>query len=133
MFLPKRPVALIRVATEAEFVRLRALANRTALRAVMAAIALLFLLGALVFAHVAAWVWLDRSSLASAAILGGADLLLAVIFGLLASRATPGAVEIEAIAVRRKALAGIAGEVALVRLVIMLLRLWGRMKRTPGS
>lgn len=126
-----RPFALIRVAAEAEAVRLRALANRTVQRTLLAAIALFFLLAALVFAHIAAWFWLDRSPLASAAILGGTDLFLAVIFGGLALRSAQSAVELEAIDIRRQALRGISSQVALARLVIPLLRLLSRNGRRP--
>jgi hypothetical protein len=130
---PQRPFTLVRIAAEAEVVRLRALANRTALRAVLAAIALLFLLGALVFAHVAAWFWLDRPAVASAGILGGTDLLLAIIFGGLALRSAQSAVELGAINIRRQALQGIASQTALARLLISVVRLLGRGRpRTRG-
>ncbi len=109
--------------------RLRAAAGRTALRVLLAAMALLFLIGAIVFAHIAVWAWLDRSSLASAGILGGVDLALAVVLGLLASRSTPSAVEIEAAAVRGQALEGLRREIGVLRLGISLLQLLRRRRR----
>jgi hypothetical protein len=125
-----RPFALARIAVQSEAIRLRAMASRTAARVLLAVIALPFLLGAVVFAHMAAWFWLDQSGLASAGILGGVDLGLAVIFAILAKRSAPGAVEREAIAVRRQALAGIGATVTLVRLVVRILQaLEGRRRR----
>ncbi len=124
-----RAFALAKVAAQAEAVRLRTLAGRTAVRALLAMIALLFLLGAVVFAHIAAWFGLDRSPLASAGILGGTDLLLAVIFGCLALRSAQSAVELEAMDIRRQALLGIGSQFALARLLIPVLRLLSRNRR----
>jgi hypothetical protein len=126
-----RPIALAKLAVQAEAVRLRALAARTAVRALLAVLALVFLLAAVVFAHIAAWFWLDRSALASAGILGGTDLLLAVLCGCLAARSTPGTVEREAVAIRRQAFQEIASQIALVRLVAAVLRLLAGMRQRP--
>jgi hypothetical protein len=103
---------------------------------VLAVIALMFLVGAVVFGHIAAWYWLNRSMLASAGILGGAgrggaDLVLAVIFGFLAGRSAPSAVELEAASVRRQALEGIGDTISLARLAVRLLQVLHRMKRRP--
>ena len=53
-----RTLRLARIAAEAEGLRLRHRAQRTAVRAASALIALAFLLGAVVFVHIAAWFWL---------------------------------------------------------------------------
>ena len=83
-----RPFRLARIAAEAEGVRLRGMATRIVTRIVLAVIALFFVLGAVVFGHIAAWyevrTALDQSYLATTGILGGVDLLLAVILGFLA-------------------------------------------------
>ena len=101
-----RALRLARIAAEAEGLRLRHSAQRTVVRAILGLIALAFLFGALVFGQIAAWYWLrlswDRP--AAALILAGAELVLAAILGLLAARSSPGRIEVEALAVRRRAL-----------------------------
>jgi hypothetical protein len=128
-----RPFRLARIAAEAEGVRLRGLVSRIITRAVLAVIALLFVLGAVVFAHVAAWYWLriglDQTFLAAAGILGGGDLLVAVVLGFLASRSTPSRVEVEALDVRRKALQAIGSTLSLAQLVIPVLRITANLRR----
>jgi hypothetical protein len=128
-----RPFRLARIAAEAEGVRLRGLVSRIVTRAVLAVIALLFVLGAVVFAHVAAWYWLriglDQTFLAAAGILGGGDLLVAVVLGFLASRSTPSRVEVEALDVRRKALQAIGSTLSLAQLVIPVLRITANLRR----
>ena len=94
-------------------------------------IALAFLLSALVFCQIAAWYWLrvswDRP--AAALILGGGELVLAAIFGLLAARSSPGRIEREALAVRRRALEGTTSSLAFSALVTQLLPLAVRLFR----
>jgi hypothetical protein len=128
-----RPVRLARIAAEAEGVRLRGLVSRVVTRAVLGVIALLFLLGAIVFVHVAAWYWLrtgfDQTFLAATGILGGADLILAIILGFLASRSTPSRVEVEALEVRRKAIQAIGSTLSLTQLAIPLLRSLVNLRR----
>ncbi len=131
-----RPFRLARIAAEAEGVRLRGMATRIAMRIVLAVIALFFVLGAVVFGHIAAWyevrTALGQSYLVTTGILGGVDLLLAVILGFLATRSTPSRVEVEALDVRRKAIEGIGSAFSLTQMVIPILRLvsdMGRRKR----
>ncbi len=129
-----RPIRLARIAAEAEGVRLRGMMARIVTRAIFAVIALFFILGALTFGHIAAWyeirVALDLSYLATAGILGGADLLLAVILLFLASRSTPSRVEVEAREVRRKALQGLASALSLTQLLLpLLLRVMSSARR----
>jgi hypothetical protein len=131
-----RPFRLARIAAEAESVRLHGMISRIVMRAVLAFVALLFLLGAMVFVHIAAWyeirISLNQSYLATAGILGGADLVLAVVIGLLAARSSPSRVEIEALEVRRKAIEGLGSALTLGQMALPLLRLlagFGRRKR----
>src|SRR6478752_3012672 len=100
------PLRLARIAAEAEGLRLRFVAKRIATRAMLGFIALIFLLGTVTFCHVAAWYWLRQSwqGPQAALILAGADLVLAAILGLLAARSAPGRIELEALAVRQRAL-----------------------------
>jgi hypothetical protein len=128
-----RPVRLARIAAEAEGVRLRGLASRIVTRAIFGVVALFFVLGAIAFAHVAAWYWvrtgLDQTFLASTGILGGADLLVAIILGFLASRSAPSRVEVEALEVRRKAIHAIGSTLSVAQLVVPMLRIVGNLRR----
>ncbi len=122
-----RPVRLVKIAAEAEALRLRGMMTRIAVRAALAGVALVFVIGAVAFAHIAAWYWLrlnlGQSFLATAGILGGLDLLIAVIGGLLAGRSQPSRVEREALQVRRQAVAGLSTALSLIQLASPVLRL----------
>jgi len=120
-----RTLRLARIAAEAEGLRLRYSARRAAVRAVLGLVALGFLLGALVFCQIAAWYWLRASwdRPAAALILAGAELVLAAILALLAAWSSPGRVELEALAVRRRALKAAISGLALSALATQLLRL----------
>jgi hypothetical protein len=131
-----RPFRLARIAAEAEGVRLRGMMTRMVTRVILAVVALMFVVGAVTFGHVAAWyglrIGLEQSFLATAGILGGADLLIGVILLLLAGRSTPSRVEVEALEVRRKAVEGMTSAVSLSRLVVPVLRVavsLGRRRR----
>jgi hypothetical protein len=121
-----RPDKLARVAVEAEMVRLRRMATRTGTRAILAVTALLFVLGALVLGHVAAWylvrIDLNQSFLLATAILGGGDLLIAILFGALASRSSPSRVEKQALKVRRDAVAALGGAFSITQMALPLLQ-----------
>jgi hypothetical protein len=124
------PLRLLRIALAAEGLHLRYLVRRTVARCVMGLFALLLLLAAVVFGHIAAWCWLN-SLLApqnAALVVGGADLLLAVILMALAGRASPGPAEREARAVRRRALEGVAQSVSVTSLLLRLIALLRRSR-----
>jgi hypothetical protein len=131
-----RPFRLACIAAEAEGVRLRGFVSRVVVRAVLMMVALLFLLGAVVFVHLAAWYWLrtgmNQSFPAATGILGGADLVVAIILAFAATRSSPSRVELEALEVRRKAIVAIGGTFSLASLVIPILRMavnLGRRRR----
>ena len=128
-----RPIRLARIAAQAEGVRLRGMMTRIATRVVFAVIALFFVMGAVVFVHVAAWyevrIGLEQSYLATAGILGGADLLFAIILGFLASRSSPSRTEVEALEVRRKAIEGISSAMSLTQMVVPVIRLASGYRR----
>ena len=128
-----RPFRLARIAAEAEGVRLRGMVTRLAVRAVFGATALIFIIGVLVFIHIAAWygirIDLNQSYLATAGILGGVDLLLAVILGFLATRSSPSRVETEALEVRRKAVEGLGSALSLTQMAVPVLRLGANLRR----
>jgi hypothetical protein len=128
-----RVVRLARVAADAERVRLRGMLTRIVTRAILGVIALMFVLGAIVFAHLAVWYWLrigqDQTFLAATGILGGGDLLAAIILGILAARSSPGRIEREALDVRRKAIQGIGSTFSLTQLVIPLISIVTSLRR----
>jgi hypothetical protein len=127
-----RALRLARIAAEAEGLRLRYSARRAAVRVVLGLVALGLLFGALVFCHIAAWYWLrqtwDRPP--AALIIAGGELVLAVILVLLAARSSPGRIEAEALAVRRRALESAGNSLAfsalLTQLLPLVVRLWRR-------
>jgi hypothetical protein len=128
-----RPVRLARIAAEAESVRWRAFGNRLITRLVFAVIALAFFIGALAVAHVAAWYWLRiNMGLAfywAALIVGGFDLVAAVILLLLAGRSTPSRTEREALEVRQRAVAGLTSTLSLAQLVLPALSVANSFRR----
>jgi hypothetical protein len=121
-----RAFRLVRVAAEAEGLRLREMARRTAMRAAFGIVATGFLAGAVAFGHLAAWFWLRITWEAqyAALIVASADLVLAILLGRLAARSTPGRIELEALAVRRRAIDSVASTLAISALASQLLRLF---------
>lgn len=128
-----RTLRLARIAAEAEGLRLRRQARRTATRMAVGLIALMFLGWALAFAHAAAWFWLRDAvgwgAPGAAMAMTGADLVIAAFLVLLMVRSSPGRVEMEALQVRQRALESATSSLALttmllptVRLVLNLLR-----------
>ena len=128
-----RPIRLARIAAEAEGVRLRGMVSRLAVRVVCLVVAVLFVIGAVVFVHIAAWGWirLDEglSYFATAGILGGIDLLIALILVALASRSGPSRVEREALDVRNRAIEGVTSALTLSQLAIPALQIVAGMRR----
>jgi hypothetical protein len=128
-----RAYRLASVAAEAEAIRWQCMASRMAMRVLFAVIAVLFLIGVIAFAHIAAWYWLrtgfDQGFYAAACILGGTDLFVAVVFGFLASRSSPGREEREALAVRRRALQNIATALSITEMAIPVLRMTNNLLR----
>ncbi|MGA3003240.1 MAG: hypothetical protein ABSE20_16125 [Acetobacteraceae bacterium] len=117
------PLRLLRIALEAERLRMGLHARRVAGRVVMGSIALVLLLGGLGFGHVAAWFWL-RSYLAGqyvALIFAGVDLVIALLLFLVAFRSSPGLAEVEALAVRRRALESATEALSISALMLRLL------------
>lgn len=121
-----RVFQLAQVAARAEGVRVRALIRRVLGSAMMGLVALLFLLTAVAFGHLAMWHALREgvgwSNALSAAVIGGCDLILAVLLGLAAARSTPSRTETEALAVRQRATEGIAASVSLTAALLAALR-----------
>jgi len=132
--LTMRPYRLARLAADAEGMRLRSMATRLATRIAFAVIALVFIIGALVFAHLAAWFWLETgfamSPVGATLILCAVDLVVAIIAGLLASRSTPSRVEREALQVRQQAMTALSGSLNVAQFAYPLLRLAPPLRRS---
>jgi hypothetical protein len=118
-----RTLHLVRIAAEAEGVRLRERARRGMIRAMFGVIAMGFLLAAVVFSQIAIWYWLRLywAEPGAALAIVGANLVVAVLLLLVAARSSPGRVEMEALAVRRRALDSATGSIELATLVMQLL------------
>lgn len=86
-----RSVNLLRIAAEAEVLRYRCMAARQGRRAAFGAIALLFVLAVLALGEVAAWLALYPrfAAIETTLILLGINLVIAIVFGLLAARSSP--------------------------------------------
>lgn len=120
-----RPLRLARIAAEAEGIRLRSRARRAMVRIALMILALMLLLGAAVFGHIAAWYWLRQrwEPQVVALVFTGADAVLAFFLLLLAARSTESRVELEALAVRQRAVESIASTFAFSALAGQLLRI----------
>jgi hypothetical protein len=102
-----RSVELARVAAAAEALRLRRLARRQAIRAVLGVTALLFAIAAFALLHLVAYdaLILVVSPWLAALIVFAVDLLIAGTLATIAVNSTPDRIEREALEVRREALA----------------------------
>lgn len=125
------PLRLLRIALEAERLRIGLHLRRTAGRVVMGVIALALSFGALVFGHVAAWYWLRRYFLPEyvGLIFFGTDLVVALVFFTLAFRSSPGLAESEALAVRRQAMQQVGASLTMTALIARVLEQLVRLRR----
>lgn len=122
-----RPVGLVRVAAEAEGLRIKRQIGRSVTRVMLLLIALVFLVGAVVFAHVAAY-YLIRLQLlwtqySAAGVIAGADFVLALVLVAMSLTSRPGRVEREALEIRRRALANIGSTMAISTMTAPVLRM----------
>jgi TRAP-type C4-dicarboxylate transport system permease small subunit len=120
-----RTLRLARIAAEAEGLRLRERAQRTAVRVAFGMVAMVFMLGMLVFLHIAAWYWIRQSwqQEYAALTLACADFVLALVLAMLAARSQPSRVELDALAVRQRAMESAVSSIAISSLGLQLLRL----------
>jgi hypothetical protein len=125
-----RSINLLKVAFDAELLRLRAMMTRQGRRAAFAAIALIFALALLVLAEATGWLALRHriESIPATLILLGINLVIATIFGVLATRSSPGDTELEALRVRRQALDAARGALAFTAAIRTATRLLGRRR-----
>jgi hypothetical protein len=106
-----RNVNLLKLAYDAELLRLRAMMARQGRRAGFAITALIFGLAVLALAEATGWLALRHrfESIPATLILLGVNLVIAAIFGVLAARSSPGHTEQEALQVRGQALDAAGG------------------------
>jgi hypothetical protein len=130
--------SLLKLAAEAEFLRLKAMIARQARRAAYGTGAAIFAIGVLTLIHVAAWqaLALYVNSIVATLILLGIDFACAAILGLLAARSKPGSIEADSEALRRKALEQARASVAFSALFPLLWRgvsTYRRVRRVPTT
>jgi hypothetical protein len=128
-----RSINLVKVAVDAELLRLRAMTARQGRRAAFAVIALIFAFVVLALAEATGWLALRHrfESIPATLILLGVNLVIAAIFGVLAARSSPGHTEQEALRLRRQALDAARGALAFTAAVPAVTRLLssGRWER----
>jgi hypothetical protein len=114
-----RALNLTKVAAEAEILRIQHMLKRQGMRAAFGLVAVLFVLGVLVLAHIASWqvLRLYVPPIYATLILLGVDLVIAAIFGILAARSSPSHHEREALAIRQRALHEARSSLALGALI----------------
>jgi hypothetical protein len=126
-----RSFNLLRVAAEAELLRLRAMLVRQGRRAAFGAVAVIFVLGVLTLGEVAGLQTLCFyvAPISATLILLGINLALAAVFGGLAARSTPGHVEREALRVRRQAVDAARGALSRTAALPVATTLLGLRRR----
>ena len=114
-----RSINLLKLALDAEVLRLRAMMARQGRRAAFGSIALVFALAVLALAEIAGWqgLRLRVEAIPTTLILLGINLVVAAVFGLLAARSSPGHAEQEARRVRQQALDAARGSVFITAAV----------------
>jgi hypothetical protein len=110
---------LTKIATEAEILRIKHMLKRQGIRVAFGLVAFVFLVAVLVTANIAIWqvARMYLSPINATLVLLGGNLLLAIIFGLLAARSAPSQTEREALAIRQRALGEARSALALTALI----------------
>ena len=110
-----RSLNLLKLALDAEILRLRAMVVRHGRRAAFGLIALVFVLAVVALAEIAGWqgLRLGVEAIPATLILLGINLVFAAVFGLLAARSSPGDAEREALRVRQQALDAARGSLLI--------------------
>ena len=126
-----RSINLLKLALDAEILRLRALLARQGRRAAFGAIALVFSLAVLALAEIAGWqgLRLRFAPIAATLILLGINLAIAAVCGFLAARSSPGHAEKEALRVRQQALDAARGSLVFTAAVPAATTLLGFNRR----
>lgn len=127
-----RTAELAKVAARAETLRVKTLAKRQAMRVAFGAVAGVFALGVLILVHVVAYLLLRMAvpPVVAAAILLLFDILVVVVFGVLALRNAPSTVETKAIEIRRQALREMRTTMTVMGMIGPAARLLGGRRST---
>src|SRR3954452_6065831 len=114
-----RATRLLKVAADAELLRLRLLLKRQGIRAAFGLLAAMFAISVLVLINVVAWQVLRLlvPPIPATLILLGLNLVLTGILAFLAARSSPGEDEREALRIRQQALLASRASVALSAIV----------------
>lgn len=130
-----RSINLLKVALDAELLRLRTMMARQGRRAAFGVIALIFALVVLALAEVTGWLALRHqvASIPATLILLGINLVIAAVFGLLAARSSPGHTEQEALRLRRQALDAARGSLAFTAAIPFATDLLRGRRRGEGK
>ena len=114
-----RPVNLLKVATEAEILRIRQMIKRQGIRVILGLIAVLFCLFVLALINVTVWLILRgyTSPIYASLIMVGLNLLFAVLFAALAAKSSVNSQEKAALQVRQRALQEARNSLALTAVV----------------
>jgi hypothetical protein len=120
-----RSLSLARIAVQAEALRVRRLARRTAVRMALLLVAAPFLLACFVFLETALWEWLSQQLLPAyaALIIAGVNLAIGGILLLIAALSRDSKVEIEALRVRQRALEDATRQFTIAATVAPFVRL----------
>ena len=126
-----RSISLLKIAAEAELLRLRMMVARQVRRGIFGAVAVVFGVAVLALAEVAGWqaLRLKFQSIPATPILLGINLAIAAVFGVLAARSAPGHTEQEALRVRRQALETARGSLIFTAALPAVQLLRGRRTR----
>ena len=126
-----RSISLLKFALEAEILRLRAMVKRQGRRAAFGSTAFIFALAVLALGEIAGWqgLRLRFEAISATLILLGINLVIAVVFGLLAARSSPGHAEQEARRIRQQALDAARGSLFITAAVPVATTLLGFDRR----
>ena len=121
-----KPLRLIRIAAEAEQVRLLQGMRRALWRVGLVGAFVVFALGGVIMGHAATWFWLRAgdawSESATALLIGVGDAVMAILLVVATIHWRAGSVETQALAVRRTACDGILDAIAVPETVVAIIR-----------
>jgi cobalamin biosynthesis protein CobD/CbiB len=130
-----RSINLLKIAAEAELLRLRTMMARQVRRGIFGAIAVVFGVVVLALVEVVGWqaLRLKFQPIPATLILLGVNLAIAAVFGVLAARSTPSHTEHEALEVRQRALEAARGSLVFTAALPTARLLRGGRTRGRGS
>jgi ribose/xylose/arabinose/galactoside ABC-type transport system permease subunit len=126
---------LVKVAAQAEVMRIQSMVKRQGSRAALGLVALIFIVGALAFANVAGWqvARMYVEPIYTTLIMLGVNLLIGIIFALFAARSSSSQPEREALEIRQRALREARSSFALgaaIPVATTFLRYWRNSRRS---